>query len=107
EMPKPGRRGESRWDGQLDIPVELLAIVEKHEIGERLAQVAGWQEADVLFQIRGEYPDADLVLYAEYGPPQHRLLAEHLLGGGPPPGLFRPPRPPGPHRRIRRSPPEH
>src|SRR6266436_2586587 len=65
ETAEPDRRGIACRDRQLGIPLELLAGIEKHEIGQRLAQVPGRQKANVLGQVLGEYPNPDLVLNAE------------------------------------------
>src|SRR5216683_8120621 len=75
KLPKPAeldRFGGSRRDRQFGVPLELLAIVEEHEISERLAQIAGRQETDILRQALGEYPDPDLVLHAENGSSKQR-----------------------------------
>jgi len=79
EAAEPDRLDRSRWDRQFGIPIELLSIVEKYEIGESLAQIAGRQEADILRQILGEYPNPDLVLHAENSFSQLRIFAERII----------------------------
>src|SRR5216683_378725 len=44
------RFGGPRRDRQFGVPIKLLAVVKEYEISERLAQVAGRQEADILRQ---------------------------------------------------------
>src|SRR5262249_20964105 len=76
EPPRPDRSGPDR---ELDVPLELVAVVGEDEIGQRLAQVAGRQEADVLRQARDVDPDADLVLDAEDAAAEQHVLAQRAL----------------------------
>src|SRR5262245_22388177 len=71
----------ARRQRQFHFPVELIADVEEHRIDERLAAVAGRQEAHVLRQAGGVDADANLVLHAEDGRADHDVAAHRAVGG--------------------------
>src|SRR5262245_8224476 len=77
----------ARWQRQFHFPVELIADVEEHRIDERLAAVAGRQEAHVLRQAGGVDADANLVLHAEYGRADHDVAAHRTVAGAEPAAL--------------------
>src|SRR5580698_11611352 len=64
---------------QFDVVVELLAIVEEHQVGQRLAKIAGRQEANISGKIFRENPNPDLVLDAEDAAAKQRVLAKHVV----------------------------
>src|SRR5215510_1877348 len=68
-------------------PAELIADVEEHRIDERLAAVAGRQEAHVLRQAGGVDADANLVLHAEDGRADHDVAAHRAVAGAEPAAL--------------------
>src|SRR5262245_3421009 len=74
----------ARRQRQLDLPVELVADVEEHRIDQRLAAVAGGQEAHVICKIAGVDADADLVLHAEHGGADQYVDAERAVAGADP-----------------------
>ena len=76
---EPDWLGGTRRDRQFRVPIELLAVVEEHQIGQRLAQIAGRQKADILRQAFGEDPDPDLVLNAENSSAEQRVVAEPVI----------------------------
>src|ERR1700761_390836 len=79
EPAKPhGLGGPGRYC-QLDIVVELFAVIEEHQIRQRFAKVAGRQEADISRKIFRKDPDPDLVLNAEDAAAQQRVLAKHVV----------------------------
>jgi len=61
EPPEPDGLDRAHGNGQFSIPIELLAIVEEYKIDQRLAQVAGWQEAHVLCESFSEYANPDFI----------------------------------------------
>src|SRR3954466_1287505 len=46
ELPEADRFGGARRDLQFGVVFELLAVVEEHQVGQRLAKIAGRQEPD-------------------------------------------------------------
>src|SRR5215470_17971512 len=77
----------ARRQRQFHFPVELIADVEEHRIDERLAAIAGRQEAHVFRQAAGVDADANLVLHAEDGRSDQRVDAEHAVAGPEPAAL--------------------
>src|SRR5579859_5117636 len=79
EAAKPYGFGSPGRYCQLDIVVELFAAVEKHQICQRFAEVAGRQETNIPGKIFRENPNPDLVLNAEDAAAQQRVFAKHIV----------------------------
>src|SRR3954471_18734784 len=63
------RLRRSSRNGQFDIAIVLLSVVEENEISQRLAKITGRQQACVLSKVFGEDAHPDFVLNAENGAP--------------------------------------
>src|SRR4051812_37049374 len=53
ETAQANRRRGTGWNRQFGVAIELLAIVEEQQVGERFAEIAGRQEANILREIDG------------------------------------------------------
>src|SRR5262245_8739068 len=69
-------RDLARRQCQFHLPIELVADIEEDRIDQRLATVAGGQEAHVFLQARGVDADADLVLDAVDRRAHHYVAAK-------------------------------
>src|SRR4051812_18903426 len=76
EAAEPDRLRRPGRNGQFDVAIVLLAVVEKDEVGQRLAKIASRQQTFVLRKVLGEDAHPDLVLNAEDGAPEKRILAQ-------------------------------
>src|SRR5579871_3808473 len=82
QLTKPAEPDGLRGPGgyrELDIVFELLAIVEEHEVGQRLAEIAGRQETNILSQVLRKNLNPDFILNAENAAAQQRILAQHVV----------------------------
>src|SRR3954464_11238790 len=79
ELAEPDRVRGAGWDRQPGAVFELLAVVEEHQVGKRFAKIAGRQEADILGEVFGKYPNSDLVLDAEDAASKQGVVAKHVV----------------------------
>src|SRR4051812_3495192 len=79
ELRKTRRLDRARRYRKLHFPFELLADVEKHQIGERLAPAATRQIGDVFGHRFHEQAQAELVLDAEHAGANQQIGAETTI----------------------------
>src|SRR5262245_53640995 len=80
-LPEPDREKLSGGNGELDVPVELLAEIEINRIGQLLRQFADRQEALIVSEALDEDPQPELVLDRIHRAAEEGILPQAALAG--------------------------